>query len=129
MKVVGNLIAAHRLRLGVVALSLPLLLAACTGGVAGGTVSGHLLRVGGPVGAGSPPLSGTVTFTSSSGTVTKVHASASGGFHSDLPAGTYTLTGTSPALNDGELICYSNPRMMEMKSESAMTQDVFCSIR
>jgi hypothetical protein len=92
-------------------------------------VSGHLLRVGGPFGAGTPPLSGTVIFTSSSGLVMKVHASASRGFHSDVPVGTYTLTGTSPDLNDGKLICYSDPRTVAVKPATLTTRDVFCSIR
>ncbi len=91
-------------------------------------MTGHLVRVGGPYGAGSPPLNGTVIFTSSSGMVTKVHASASGGFHSDVPVGTYTLTGTSPDLNNGKLICYSNPASVVVKSATLTTRDVFCSI-
>ena len=92
-------------------------------------MSGHLLRVGGPYGAGAPPLSGTVTFTSASGLVTKVHASASGGFHSDLPVGTYRLTGTSPDLDDGTLVCYSNPATVVVTPATKTTRDVFCSIR
>jgi hypothetical protein len=121
--------ATHRLRLAVVAAALPFLLSACSSSTAGGTVTGHLLQVGGPYGAGTPPLSGTVIFNSSSGLVTKVHASASGGFHFDLLVGTYTLTGTSPDLNDGKLICYSNPTTVVVKSATTTTRDVLCSIR
>ena len=129
MKVIGNLMATHRLRLAVVAAVLPFLMTACSSGTAGGTVTGHLLRVGGMYGAGTPPLRGTVIFTTSSGLVTKVHASASGGFHSVVPVGTYTLTGTSPDLNDGKLICFSNPTTVVVKSATMTTRDVLCSIR
>lgn len=92
-------------------------------------MTGQLLRVGGLYGAGTAPLSGTVILTSSSGLVTKVHASASGGFHSDVPVGTYTLTGTSPDLNNGRLICHSNPPTVAMKSATMTTRDVLCAIR
>lgn len=128
MKFISNLMQTHRLRVAIVAAAPLFLLSACSSGSAGGTVSGHLLRVGGPPGAGSPPLNGMVTFTSSSGLDTKVRASASGGFHSVLPVGTYTLTGTSPDLNDGKLICYSDPTRVTVKSATVTTRDVFCHI-
>ena len=57
------------------------------------------------------------------------YASASGGFHSDVPVGSYTVTGTSPDLNDGKLICYSDPRAVAVKPATVTTRDVFCSIR
>jgi hypothetical protein len=80
-------------------LTLTIGAAACSSGntpTATGTLSGRLLRVGGPAPGEAEPLSGSVEVVSPSGERTQVQVEADGMFSFDLPAATYTLAG-SPA--------------------------------
>lgn len=95
-----------------------------------GTISGQLQRVGGPsVAAGASPLSGEVTLTSSTGGITRVRVPPSGRFSASVPAGSYQLTGSSPSVNDGKLVCVATPETVSIPASSAITRDVRCHIR
>lgn len=78
-------------------------LAGCSGGPTG-TVTGHLVRAGGPAPGAAVPLPGTVTATSGS---SAFHATAGndGSFTITVPAGSYRLTGSSFQVQDGKETC------------------------
>jgi len=84
--------------------------AGCSGGPAPstGTVTGYLEMVGGPatLAGGTPSfrVPGTITAVSPRDTQ-HGPAAKNGAFTLVLPAGTYTLTGTSPQYNSGQGRC------------------------
>jgi hypothetical protein len=68
-----------------------------------GTVTGRLVREGGPLGPGGQqpatrPISGVIQFISPSGQVTRVKVGRSGAFTVTLVPGTYRVRGSSPAV-------------------------------
>jgi len=68
-----------------------------------GRVVGSFTRVGGPLGAGgqqppSVPLSGTVSFSAAHRRTVAVRVGKSGWFAVSLPAGAYSVSGSSPSL-------------------------------
>ena len=111
--------------------ALPVSLTACAsdaGPAQSGTVSGNLLRVGGPFPGGPEPLSGNVYLESSNGEVTTERVPASGYFKANLPEGAYKVTGSSPLINDGKFLCVASPETVIVKSGSTLSRDVDCSI-
>jgi hypothetical protein len=104
-----------------------------TGTTQTGTITGHFQMEGGPVSPGSlsgvtpsHALSGTVTATS--GSVTQ-HASVGqdGAFTLVLPVGTYTLSGTSPDMNNGQDSCAATSPVTVVKGGTAHA-DVTCLV-
>jgi hypothetical protein len=89
------------------------------------TVSGHLLRVGGPPGAPSQGVPGTVTFVRSTGS-TAAKVAADGTYSLRLAAGAYTPVGTSSVL--GGVACHSSPSASVVIERSTVV-DIVCDIR
>jgi hypothetical protein len=83
-----------------------LVLAGCSNGPSGptGTVTGHLVMAGGPAPGVTVRVPGTITAVSPSRTQ-QASAGKDGSFTLVLPAGTYTLSGTSPQYDDGHGKC------------------------
>lgn len=69
-------------------------------------VSGQMVSVGGPSGAGPDPAPGTVRAVNAAGeTVATIDTDASGTFELAVPNGTYRLIGRSPLHQGGEADC------------------------
>lgn len=89
-----------------------------------GTVTGHLAMAGGPAPGVTLRVPGTVTASSASGT-RQASAAKDGSFTLVLPAGRYTLSGTSPQYNDGHGHCVATAPVVVR--EGAVTRaDVTC---
>jgi len=67
-------------------------------------VAGQLVEVGGPAPGAPRGVPGTVRFTGQGRQVT-VATDAQGHFSTELGPGTYTVTGTTPLIEDGNGIC------------------------
>lgn len=105
------------------------LLAACSSGakpVDDGTVAGDFVRVGGPAPGAAVPLRGSLRFTSASHTVT-VDVGSDGAYVVQLPAGSYTVEGTSPQIQGGAQPC-SAPVVVTVAPGQTLRQQVVCSI-
>jgi hypothetical protein len=91
-----------------------------------GTISGRLREVGGPAPGLDRSVPGTISIEGDS---TAVGASTSTGeFSVQVPVGTYTVTGTSPLVNDGREKCVvSDPVIVESGRTTKVT--VICPIR
>jgi len=87
------------------------------------TVSGHLLRAGGPAGTPDEGVPGTITFSGASVSKT-VTVPADGSYSVVLPAGVYTAGGTSPLLG---VECHAQPSTVDIQDPT--TVDVICDIR
>lgn len=93
--------------LAVCLFSVAALLAGCAAsGSTGpkGTVEVFLYGAGGPAPGGTYPYPGTVKFVGSS-LVVEIAVGKSGHFTTELPAGTYQVTGRSPSFNGGRGVC------------------------
>jgi len=90
-----------------------------------GTLSGRLLRIGGPAPGDAQPLSGSVEVVSPSGERTQVQVEADGIFSLDLPAATYTLA-ASPATGS-YLPCQPESGVVVTAGTTSST-DVTCHI-
>jgi hypothetical protein len=89
-----------------------------------GTVTGHLVMAGGPAPGVTLRVPGTVMASSASGT-RQASAAKDGSFTLVLPAGRYTLSGTSPQYNDGHGRCVATAPVVVR--EGAVTRaDVTC---
>ena len=73
-----------------------------------GVVQGTLQAVGGPGPGTARPLKGSVTLRDSDGTVVTATVGSDGGFLARVPTGTYTVTGRSPAYENGHVDCVSS---------------------
>jgi len=121
-------------RIGVKALRVVacvLLLAsatACAGKHTGpvATISGRLLAVGGPPGVAARPLPGTVTLANSTSHQDHVlTVGADGRYSASVVAGTYELTGRSPAYGSGTYGCNAAKPVLAMANATAHA-DVYC---
>jgi hypothetical protein len=116
-----------------------LMLSACGGQdqVATGTVTGSLVRVGGPIPLGlrlppAPvPLPGRVIAESTDGSRYTASVDTSGHYTISLPPGTYQLTGYSPLVRaDGaEMQCHAAHAVQVTAGTTTTGIDVICSIR
>jgi hypothetical protein len=117
----------------VLALLLAATIAGCqrTGpdGVTAGTVRGKLLRVGGPAPGAPFPLPGQVTATAPGGAPARtVTVGKNGRFAiSNLPVGSYSLTGTSPLIDSGQATCRAG-HTVHVRTAKVTRVDVICSI-
>ena len=104
-----------------------------------GTVTGTLVRVGGPVqlldgvpAAPNPvPLPGRVVAESTDGSRYTASVDTNGHYTISLPPGTYRLTGYSPLMrgDDAEMQCRA-PHAVQVTAGTTTTGiDVICSIR
>ncbi len=104
--------------IGIISVSLA---AACSKPT--GTITGHLYRVGGPVGVAATPVPGTV-YVSDDGSVS---VGPDGSFSIDVPAGTYTLSGSSPLIEDNAPGCGSR-KAVTVEVGVIAKMDVICDI-
>ncbi len=103
-----------------------MLLAACTGHADKGTISGHLLAVGGPAGIPNRPLSGTVSLKGSDNF--QVAVGPDGSYSLSVPQGTYSVSGRSPLYQGGQRICRASHPVTVTKG-AVVKADVFCQER
>ena len=106
-------------------------LAAAVGCSSGGrpqpvaVVSGDFMVFGG-FRSGPAPLRGSIRFDSDAHTYT-VKADQAGHFQARLPAGRYTVTGTSPQIQSGDGPC-SWPLVVTVAAGQRLQQQVACHI-
>lgn len=92
------------------------------------TVPGHFVRVGGPA-PGSPfPLPGMITARTATGDTFTATAGREGRFKLSLPPGTYRVTGRSPLMQSGQMICAATADVHVSRSQPARPVTVVCSI-
>jgi hypothetical protein len=92
-----------------------------------GTVTGHLVMAGGPAPGVTLHVPGTITASSAGGT-RQASAAEDGSFTLVLPAGRYTLSGTSPRYNDGRAECLATAPVV-VRQGAVTRADVACSMR
>jgi hypothetical protein len=112
-----------------------LILAGCSGQPAGSrTVTGMLVRVGGPPGRSGPPpplpLPGTIVARNATGQQFTATAGNDGRFQLSLPPGTYRLTGHSPQVwvNNQQMLCAAQAAIHVTKRQALRKIWVICSI-
>jgi len=109
-----------------------LVLAGCSGHAtaAPGTVTGALIRVGGPAPGAAVPLPGQVIATNSAGVQFPAAVPRSGRYRLSLPPGTYRLTGYSPLVyaNGSKLPCVATRAIHLAAGQTVPGVDVICSI-
>ncbi len=118
------------LGLALAAVCLAGLTAACSGGPADGTVTGHLYGVGGPASVAAPPSPrpwpGSVTLTAP-GVDRDVPVGADGAFSVTVPPGKYTVTGHSPLYGSGAYLCRATGPVT-VTSGRTTRADVLCQM-
>jgi len=117
----------------VLAVLAGLVLAGCSGHHVTpppGSVTGTLIRVGGPAPGAAIPLPGRVVATSSAGARFSAAVPRNGRYRLSLPPGTYRLTGYSPLVYSGgsELRCVATRAVHLASGQTAPGVDVICSI-
>jgi len=117
------------------AAAIALILAGCSGQPAGSrTVTGVLVRVGGPAGLSGPPpplpLPGTIVARSTAGQQFTATAGNNGRFDLSLPPGTYQVTGHSPQVwvNNQQMLCTAQGAVHVTKHQPLHKISVVCSI-
>ena len=88
-----------------------------------GTITGHLYQVGGPAPGAPTPVPGTV-YVSGEGSVA---VGSDGRFSIAVPAGTYTLSGSSPLIEDNAPGCGSR-KAVTVEVGVVAKMDVICDI-
>lgn len=88
-------------------------------------VKGQLLISGGPPPGTPRPTNGEVTATNTSGESFAVSVPSTGRFTLKLPAGKYSLTGSSPEFGNGKYRCSALKRVTVFKDQS-IHEVVYC---
>jgi hypothetical protein len=120
------------MRIALVGLSLAAVgLAALTAGCLGpnpadGTLTGHLYGVGGPSPGALRPWPGTVTITGP-GVHIGISVGASGTYSVQLPAGRYTVGGSSPNYESGAALCRAAGTVIVTRAHRTRA-DVLCEM-
>jgi hypothetical protein len=91
------------------------------------SLHGELIQVGGPAGAANLPRPGQVAFTSDKNTVL-VSVPNSGQFEVFLLPGTYTVSGSSPLIDEGNRVCAPDRPVVVKIGTRAPRVEVVCSI-
>jgi hypothetical protein len=92
------------------------------------TVPGRFVRVGGPA-PGSPfPLPGTIIARAAGGETFTATAGRDGRFTLSLPPGSYRVTGRSPLMQSGRMICAATHELHVSRGQPARHVTVVCSI-
>jgi hypothetical protein len=123
----------------IIAVSALMLTAACAAAdppsaSPSGQVTGKFLIEGGPIGPGGQqpgqrPIPGTVQFTARGRPPVTVPADSSGTFSVTLPAGTYDVSGTSPAINGtGHQAPCSQPLSVAVTARHTTTISLICIV-
>lgn len=92
-----------------------------------GTVTGTYIRSGGPSGTPNVPLSGTISFKASGGSVITVTSDSTGRFTGQLPPGTYSVTAASSLINDGTSPC-SQVLTTRVQAGETVTLSLVCAV-
>jgi hypothetical protein len=92
-------------------------------------VTGQLVRIGGPAPGSPVSLPGTIEARNSAGDVVAVSVRRNGRFRLELSPGTYRLTGHSPLMEDGKMVCGAAKPVDVTRSEPIATVTVVCPIR
>jgi hypothetical protein len=115
--------------------AIALILAGCSGQPAGSrTVTGVLVRSGGPAGLSGPPLPlplpGTIVARNTAGRQFTATAGNDGRFELSLPPGTYRVTGHSPQVwvNNQQMLCTAQETVHVTKRQPLRKVWVICSI-
>jgi len=105
------------------------MLAGC-GGNPGGrqTVRGTFVRVGGPAPGSPVPLPGTITARAVTGRTFPATAGRNGRFTLSLPPGRYHVTGRSPLMQSGQMICAATAELHVTRGKVTRPVAVVCSI-
>ena len=90
------------------------------------SVNGQLLISGGPAPGTPRPSDGEVTARNAMGQSFAVSVPATGKFTVHLPAGTYSLTGSSPQFGGGRYTCTAQREVKVSKGKSAH-ENVICN--
>jgi hypothetical protein len=91
-------------------------------------VTGRFVRVGGPAPGSPVPLPGTITARAATGQTFTATAGTNGRFKLSLPPGTYRVTGRSPLMQSGQMICDATARLRIARGKAAAPVTVVCSI-
>ena len=94
----------------------------------GRAVTGILVRVGGPAPGSPVPLPGTVVARNAAGGQFVATTSKNGRFQLSLPLGTYRLTGHSPLMQSGQMLCTAMRAVHVIKTKPIRNIQVVCSI-
>ena len=92
------------------------------------TVPGRFVRVGGPAPGSPVPLAGTITARTATGETFTATAGRDGRFKLSLPPGTYRVTGRSPLMQSGQMICAATAVLHVSRGQPARPVIVVCSI-
>jgi hypothetical protein len=92
------------------------------------TVPGKFVRVGGPAPGSAFPLPGTITARAASGQAFTATSARDGRFTLRLPPGSYRVTGRSPLMQSGQMICAATAELHVIRSQPAQPVTVVCSI-
>jgi len=91
-------------------------------------VTGRFVRAGGPAPGTPVPLPGTITARATTGQAFTATAGSNGRFKLSLPPGTYRVTGRSPLMQSGQMICGATARVRIARGKAAARVTVVCSI-
>jgi hypothetical protein len=91
--------------------------------------TGKSERVGGPAPGLAVPLPGTITARSASGQTFTATAAANGRFKLLLPPGRYHVTGRSPQIQSGQMICDATAGLRVTRDKPPRPVIVVCSIK
>jgi hypothetical protein len=101
-------------------------LTSCIGYSTTGAISGRLVAAGGP--NGSPRLlPGTIHISGGGHEYTiRVPPAAAGTFYTEVPEGTYFVTGRSPLYQSGEMDCTTAQTSIQVRADDGVDVDVVC---
>jgi len=91
-------------------------------------VPGTFVRVGGPSPGSPVPLPGTVTARAATGGTFTATAGRDGRFTLSLPPGAYQVTGRSPLMQSGQMICAATAELRISRGKHPRPVTVVCSI-
>ena len=104
-------------------------LAGCGGSVGyQQNVTGRFVRVGGPPPGAPFPLPGTITARAATGQTFTATSGTNGRFKLSLPPGSYHVTGRSPLMQSGQMICGATAKLRVTRGKPAAPVTVVCSI-
>jgi hypothetical protein len=115
----------RRLIVATVIASLSIPGSACIGYSTTGTITGHLIAVGGPNGQ-KRPLEGTVYVSGAADYQVDVPKAAVGGFSVTVEQGTYEVRGRSPGYQDGNVDCLPRESTVTVRADEGLLLDVVC---
>jgi hypothetical protein len=92
------------------------------------TVHGRFVRVGGPAPGSPVPLPGTITARAAAGETFTATAGKNGRFRLSVPPGRYHVTGRSPLMQSGQMVCAATAELRVTHGKPAGPVTVVCSI-